>query len=115
VKRAALYVVAIAAAILASAWLLGLIFAAADAHRAIRTSAVIAFVVQLVTWAILRVAGEEKMFAGRVIGMLLRLATLVVYGLAFLKPYGLDPTSALVSLATFFFLSTLVESVLVQS
>jgi hypothetical protein len=43
------------------------------------------------------------------LGALLRLITLAVYALVFVNALALPATAALISLATFFFLSTLVE------
>jgi hypothetical protein len=42
-------------------------------------------------------------------GSLVRLLTLVVYALLVVKTFGLSPAPALLSMAVFFFLSTLVE------
>jgi len=69
----------------------------------------------LFTFAIARFAITSNVMVGWGIGVLVRLVTLVVYGFLILKPYGLPPISAMISLVAFFFLSTLIEPVLLKS
>jgi hypothetical protein len=112
VKGISVFAVVSAAIIAVVAWLLGLVFSApADLH-AVRVSAAVAYVVQLFTFAIARYAARNNVVVGWGIGVMLRFVTLVVYGFLILKPYGLPPAAALLSLVAFFFLSTLIEPVL---
>ena len=53
-------------------------------------------------------------FAGWGMAMLLRFATLAIYGFLVVERLGLPSTAALLSLATFFFVSTLVEPPLLK-
>ena len=103
------------AVIVAGAWLLGLAYDTPADGRAIRTSAGIAYVIQLFTFAIARAAPRENVIAAWGIGALLRFVALVVYALAVVNALGLPLSAALVSLAIFFFVSTLVEPVLLKS
>ena len=104
-----------AAIIAVVGWLLGLVFHSGADARAIWTSAGIAFAVQVVAFGIARAMAAKNLVAGWGIGVLLRFVVLAVYALLVIRPLGLPPTSALVSLAAFFFLSTLVEPVLLKS
>ena len=113
-KRITVFAVLSAAIIAVLAWLLGLAFRTPADHRAIWVSATVAYVVQLFTFAIARFAITSNVMVGWGIGVLLRLVTLVVYGFLILKPYGLPPISAMISLVAFFFLSTLIEPVLLK-
>jgi hypothetical protein len=81
-----------------------------DAGRhAIVASAVLAWVAQAMAFAIAwRLRGWNVM-AAWTLGMLLRLVVLVLYGLMGARALSLHPEPALVSMAVFFFLSTLIE------
>jgi hypothetical protein len=85
----------------------------ADAH-AIVVSAVIAYVVQLVSFALAREWAATNVIAGWGLGMLIRFFVLAIYALIGVKVLGLQLTPALVSLAVFFFVSTLAEPVLLK-
>lgn len=100
------------ALVIAGGWILGYFFPSPAEHRAIRISAAIAVAVQLVTFAIMRIVPRDQMMAGWGIGALLRFAVLGVYGLVLAKALGLPSAAALVSLATFLFVSTIVEPLL---
>ena len=78
-------------------------------ERAIWLSAAIAFVVQMLAFGVASVVKRDQAIVGWGLGAIMRLLTLSVYALVFVKALGLPATAALVSLATFFFLSTLVE------
>lgn len=90
-------------------WLLTLAFPGPRDAAAIRLSAVVAAVVQLVAFAVTKLVARRNLIAGWGAGSLLRFVTLVVYALLAVKVLEMAPVAALVSLATFLFLSTLVE------
>ena len=113
-KGAALFAGVSLAIILAVGWLLGLTFASPDAERAIWISAAVAYVVQLFTFAIARLMARDNVIAGWGVGVLMRFVTLVVYALLIVRNFDLAPTAALISLATFFFLTTLIEPLLLK-
>lgn len=96
---------------LVGALLSAVAFGGEAARHAIVVSAGVAVVVQMFAFAILRLVARDprNAIAGWGVGALLRMVTLVVYGLVVVKALGLAPVAALVSLATFFFLSMLVE------
>jgi hypothetical protein len=75
-------------------------------------SALLAFLVQVGAFAI---AARGDFMTGWGIGVLVRFLALVVHALLVVQVVGLAPAAALISLATFFFVCTLAEPVLLQS
>ena len=114
-KGWALFAAASLVIIAVGAWLLGLIFAGPGGHRAIATSAAVAWVVQLFGFAVARMMAATNVVAGWGLGVLLRLVTLAVYALAIVNPFALPAAPALLSLAAFFFASTLIEPLLLKT
>ena len=103
-----LLLVAIAAALLALA------FPAPAERHAIGVSAGIAVVVQLFAFAIARLTLRTNVIAGWGLGALLRMLVLGAYALVIVGALGLESGAALISLATFFFLTTLIEPLLLK-
>jgi hypothetical protein len=97
------------------AWVLGLLFTGAAGRHAILVSAWVAFGVQLVTFVLLRTAARSSVITAWGTGALLRFLVLGVYGLVVVRALGLDMAAALLSLAAFFFISTLVEPLLLKT
>jgi hypothetical protein len=114
-KKVALFAIGSAALLAVAAWVLTIAFPAGADRHAIVVSAGIAYVVQLLSFVIARAWATTNVVAGWGLGMLLRFAVLALYALVFAKALGLPLTSALVSLAAFFFVSTLLEPVLLKS
>lgn len=104
-----LFALATVALIGGAAWLFTLGFDGPGDAAAIRLSAIVAVVVQLVGFALLRMLGGRSLIAGRGAGAIVRLLTLPIYAVLVVKVLALPPTAALLSLATFFFLTTLIE------
>lgn len=94
--------------------LFGMLFRSPADHRAIAVSAAVALGVQLFAFAVMLLVRGTNLFAAWGLGMLLRFVVLVIYAFLVLRGMNLPPTSALFSLVTFFFLSTLVEPVLLK-
>jgi hypothetical protein len=109
VKAWGLYALAATALIALLGWLLTLAFPGPQDAAAIRLSAIVAIVVQLVAFAVTKSLVRRHVIAGWGAGSLIRFMTLVVYALLAVKVLGVAPVAALVSLATFLFLSTLIE------
>ena len=104
---------AVAAALTAStAAIMTIVWSSPAEERAIWLSAGIAFVVQMLAFGVATIVRRDRVIVGWGLGALMRLITLSVYALVFVQALGLPATAALVSLATFFFLSTLVEPLL---
>jgi hypothetical protein len=98
-----------------AAWLMTLLFQSAGDARAIWTSAIVAFSVQVIAFAIVKLSAKTNVMAGWGVGAILRFLVLGVYALVIVKALGLPSAAALVSLAAFFFLSTLIEPLLLKS
>jgi hypothetical protein len=113
-KKFAIFALVSLALIAAVAWLLTLVFPTAGDRRTIEFSVVIAYVVQLASFTIARAFAATNVIAGWGLGMLIRFAVLVIYAFAGVKVFGLPVSAALVSLAAFFFVSTLIEPVLLK-
>jgi hypothetical protein len=110
-----LYGLAATAIALGAGLLLTLAFRGPGDAAAIRLSAIVVVVVQLVAFAIARQMGPKNALAGWGIGALLRFMTLVVYALIVAKLVTTVPlTAALVSMAALFFLTTLLEPLLLK-
>ena len=95
--------------------LLALAFTSDAERHAIWVSAWIAAGVQLFAFAIARLTMRTNVIAGWGLGALLRMAALAVYAVVFIKLLGLASGAALISLATFFFLTTLIEPLLLKA
>lgn len=109
VKSWAAYSISAIALIAIVGWLLTLGFPGPLDAAAIRLSAIVAIVVQLVAFAITKLVARRHLIAGWGAGTLLRFFALIVYALLAVKVLGVAPVAALVSLAAFLFLSTLIE------
>lgn len=93
-------------------WAFFLVYGAAAERRAVLVSAAVAVVVQLPAFALARRTAGVNVFAGWGAGALLRFVTLGLYAFLVVGPMALPSGAALLSLATFFFVSTLVEPLL---
>ncbi len=86
-----------------------LVWTVAPASDAVWGSAWLAIGVQTVTFAIAKLAARENVIAGWGLGVLLRFATLGAWAFLGIKALAYPTGPALVSLALFFFVSTLIE------
>lgn len=103
------------AVVVLGGWILTLIYPGDAARRAVVASGIVALVVQSVAFAIARRAAVRRnAVAGWGIGALLRMAVLALYALVVVQALGLASVPALVSLAVFLFVSTLVEPLLLN-
>lgn len=113
--RAVAIYAAISLVILAlGSWIFAVAFPAPAERRAVYISAGIAFVIQIVGFLAARYTRGTNPFAGFGMGMLLRFMTLAIYAFLVVDLLGLPSMAALLSLATFFFVSTLVEPPLLK-
>lgn len=98
--------------------LVALLFAMFDGpggRRAVLVSVAIALVVQTVTFTLARLAAPGNVLKAWGAGTVLRFLTLVVYALVLIKPLGLPAVPALMSLVSLFFVTTVLESLLLTS
>ncbi|HEX5408169.1 MAG TPA: hypothetical protein VFW89_00180 [Gemmatimonadaceae bacterium] len=115
-KRTLIFALASAVIILAIALVMGLFFPHAAEQRAIRVSALVAWGVQLFGFLIVKVVrGGATIMAAWGLGVLLRFVVLALYAFVVVKALALPPEAALLSLVAFFFLTTLVEPMLLKS
>lgn len=94
--------------------LLAFAFRGQDDRTAILISAVLAIVVQLTAFALGRRVGRNNVVARMGVGMLMRFLVLVAYGLLAAYAFHLAMAPALISLFVFFFVTTLVEPLLIK-
>lgn len=90
-----------------------LVVRAPAARHAVLVSAGVAVAVQVVAFAGVRAAGPRRVLAAWGAAGALRLLTLIVYGLVSVPMLGLQPAPALLSLAAFLFVTTLIETQLI--
>lgn len=100
---ASLVVVGLAAAVFVA------VYSAPAERRTVVVSALVALVVQLVAFAFARLLADKgNAIAGWALGAVVCFAALIVYGFV-CRSLGLPSNAALLSLATFFFLTELIE------
>ncbi len=114
-KKLGIYAIASAALIAGAGWLLTFAFPTASDRHALIVSAVMGYAVQLIAFAIARAWTVTNVVAGWGMGMLIRFIVLAIYAFLSSRVLGLPVAAALVSLAAFFFVSTLLEPVLLKS
>lgn len=108
------YAMATVGVVLVVGALLSLAFRGPGDLGAIWLSGAIALAVQLVAFPLGRLAGTNNLMARMGTGALLRLFTVIVYAFVAAKLLAVPLVAALVSLAAFFFLSTLIEPLLIK-
>ena len=91
------------------------VFSDPRGRRAVLWSAGIAVVIQLVAFTLARRSSPQRVFKAVGVGAVLRALALVLYAFVFLRPLGLPPVPALLSLAVLFFVTTVLESWLLTS
>jgi hypothetical protein len=89
--------------------LFGLAYSGDAGRHAIVVSAVLAWLAQAMAFTIAWRLRTWNVMAAWTLGMLLRLVVLMLYGLVGVRALSLQAEAALVSMAVFFFLSTLIE------
>jgi hypothetical protein len=100
----------VVAIVLVSGLVLAIPFSSSLDREAIRSSAMVAVIAQMFAFGIAKAFGTRSFLAGWVVGVVLRFATLVVYGIVAVRVLAMPAPAALISLVTFLFLSTLAET-----
>ena len=115
-KRSLLFTAA-CAAIIGALWvILVLIFTDAVVRRALAISAAVAFLVQVAAFLVVReMARRKNVMAGWGIGIALRFVALVIFALVAVPRLGLPLATSLLGLATFLFVSTLIEPLFLKT
>ncbi|HUO51582.1 MAG TPA: hypothetical protein VMT93_03610 [Gemmatimonadaceae bacterium] len=114
IRATAAFAAVSAVIIAAMGWMLTLAWPAPEARGAIVVSAGVAWVVQLFAFAAARLAPRDQAMAGWGIGVLVRLVVLVAYALIAPRALGMPAAPALLSLVSFFFVTSLVEPLLLR-
>lgn len=109
-RRWGLFAGASLVAIAGTALLLTLVFDGDPERRAIWLAAAVAWGVQLLGFAIVRMVPRERVMGAWAGAATLRFVALGVFAFLVVRPLALPATPALLSLATFLFLSTLLET-----
>jgi hypothetical protein len=114
VKRTGTFGLIAAGIVVVAGALFMLVFPGPEAATAIAISAVLALLVQLAAFTILRRMRGQGILIGWGLGSLLRLGTLAVYGFVAVRALGLPTVPALLSLATFLFATMILEPLLLE-
>ena len=95
--------------------LLAAIFRGPGDLQAIGISGAVALVVQTAAFSLSRVVGAGNNVSARMgLGALMRFFALAIYAMLVMYAFHLPATAALISLAAFFFVSTLIEPLLIK-
>ncbi len=97
------------------AWLLGLGLNGPTDRRALQVAAGAAFVVQLVAFFVVRRVARENVVAGWGVGTLIRFGAFALWGLWVVGRLALPQSAALLAMATFLFVTTLIEPLFLKT
>jgi hypothetical protein len=86
-----------------------LVFRAPGDSRAVLIAAGVAFVVQLLTFAVVRLAGRDQVIAAWGLGVLVRFAVVALWVMVLVPALQLAAGAATLALVALLFVSTLVE------
>jgi hypothetical protein len=115
VKKGLWFAALAAVLIFGGAWGITVLRPDAELARAVWSSAVIAFVVQLVSFAIARPFVATNPIAGWGLGSLVRFAVVLLHAFVGIPALGLASGPALLSLVGFLFVTMIVEPLFLQS
>ncbi len=108
-KKYASFLAAITAVLSVLAWVITLAVPGALVARSVWASVAVAVIVQAIAFGLMRLMQPVNVMAGYALGMILRILSLVLFGYFGVPGFGLALQPALLSLAGFFFVSTLIE------
>ena len=112
-RATAFYAAATLAVVVLGGWLLGLHYGSPAERRAVWTSAAIALVLQVAAFAFARATAKKNVLAGWAAGAALCMAAVAVLGFS-ARSLGLPLEAALVSLASFLFVTEIIEPLLLR-
>lgn len=102
------------AVVCGGAWIIARAVPGETVSRSVWASAIAVIVVQAVAFSIAWMMRPVNVIAGWGMGMVIRFITLVLFGMFGVKALGLALQPALLSMAGFFFASTLIEPVFLK-
>jgi hypothetical protein len=111
VRALALFAAAQVVALLLVGWGLTMVFRAPGDGAAILAAGWVAAGVQVLTFAVMRLAGREQVMLAWGVGVLVRFVVVALWALVLVPALGLATTPALMALVSFFFVSTVVEPI----
>jgi hypothetical protein len=116
VKRALVFAAA-CLGIIGALWvILVLVFTESTVRRALAISGAVAFIVQVAAFLVVReMARRKNVMAGWGIGIALRFSALVIFALVAVPRLELPLSASLLGLATFLFVSTLIEPLFLKT
>jgi hypothetical protein len=114
VKQFAGFIASTIAIVCVGAWIITRAMPAQDVARSVWASAIVVMIVQALAFGIAWMMRPVNVIAGWGMGMLIRLLSLVLFGMFGVKALGLSLQPALLSMAGFFFVSTLIEPVFLK-
>ena len=113
-RNFAIYAVIVVTLVSLVGWILTLAFKTPSDAAAIRLSAIVVVVVQLAAFGMTRLMAPRGIVAAWGAGSLLRFVVLAIYAVLVVKVLALPAIAALLSIAAFFFLTTLAEPLLLR-
>lgn len=113
-KRFAGFIAVTVAVVCVGAWVITLAVPGTGVARSVWASAIAVVIVQVGAFAIARTMVPVSVIAGWGMGMLVRFFALLLFGVFGVKALGLSMQPALLSMAGFFFVSTLIEPVFLK-
>ncbi len=97
------------------AWLLGFGLNGPADGRALQVAAGAAFVVQLVAFLVVRRMARQNVIAGWGVGVLIRFVAFAGWGFVVVGRLALPQSAALLAMATFLFVTTLIEPLFLKT
>jgi len=108
-KKFASFLAVMIAVLAVVAWGITLVAHGGLVARSVWASVAVAVVIQAISFGLMRLMQPVNVMAGYALGMILRILSLVLFGYFGVPEFGLALQPALLSLAGFFFVSTLIE------
>lgn len=108
-KRFSLFSLACLGTVAVAAGLLYFVFRGADERRALALGAAVAVAVQLAAFAVVRSLARKNIIAGWGLGVAVRILAFALWALVLVRWLGLPGSAALLSMACYLFVTTLIE------
>jgi hypothetical protein len=113
-KRFGGFIAVTIAVVCLGAWIITLAVPGQDVSRSVWASAITVVIVQAPAFLVVRMMQPTNVMAGVGLGMMLRVIALVAFGFFGVKALGLSMEPALLSMAGFFFVTTVIEPVFLK-
>ena len=114
-RRWATFAAVCLAAMAVLAALLGVVFHNPVDRRALWVTAGVSWLVQLAAFAVAAHGARKNLMVGWAAGIAIRFAAFIVWGLVGVSQLGLPLTAALLSMASYLFVTTLIEPLFLKT